>query len=134
MENRPLFLAPHRSQHQHAVDGQEEHAAAAQPVERLRPPRPAIAAAGNAVQEGQPCIRVTDTGSGIPVADRPHVFERFYRSAEARAEGSGTGLGLAIARALVEAMQGRITIASTAGQGTTVTLVLPAARESPTVF
>jgi signal transduction histidine kinase len=73
-------------------------------------------------------IQVTDTGSGIPAADLPHVFERFYRSAEARAEGGGSGLGLAIARALVAAMQGHITLESTAGQGTTVTLVLPAER------
>jgi two-component system sensor histidine kinase BaeS len=76
-------------------------------------------------------IQVTDTGSGISAADLPHVFERFYRSAEARAEGGGSGLGLAIARALVEAMQGHITLESTAGQGTTVTLMLPAAVNLP---
>jgi signal transduction histidine kinase len=75
----------------------------------------------------QVTIAVQDTGSGIPAADLPHVFERFYRGAEARAEGGGSGLGLAIARALMEAMQGRITLESTEGQGTTVTLVLPAA-------
>lgn len=67
-------------------------------------------------------LTVVDTGNGIAPADLPHVFERFYRSAENRASGGGSGLGLAIARALVEAMQGRITLSSRPGQGTRVTL------------
>jgi signal transduction histidine kinase len=76
-------------------------------------------------------IDVRDTGSGIPAAALPHVFERFYRADPARARASqrsgGTGLGLAIARGLIEAQGGAISIASEVGVGTTVTIRLPAA-------
>ncbi len=71
-------------------------------------------------------VQVSDTGSGIAPADLPHVFERFYRSEQARATGSGNGLGLSIAKALMEAMRGQIGLTSVLGRGTTVTLVLPA--------
>jgi two-component system sensor histidine kinase BaeS len=64
---------------------------------------------------------VTDTGSGIPAAHLPHVFDRFYR---ARATG-GSGLGLAIAKHLVEAHAGTLTAESTEGSGSTFTLRLP---------
>ncbi len=71
-------------------------------------------------------VQISDTGSGIAAADLPHVFERFYRSEQARATGNGSGLGLSIAKALMEAMRGQIGLTSLSGQGTTVTLVLPA--------
>jgi two-component system, OmpR family, sensor kinase len=74
-------------------------------------------------------IGVRDTGTGIPPEDLPHVFERFYRGDPARARSSqhagSAGLGLAIAKGLVEAHGGEISIASTVGQGTTVTVHLP---------
>jgi len=73
-------------------------------------------------------ITVTDDGIGIDAADLPHVFDRFYRTDQARSRGAGaTGLGLAIARAIVEAHGGDIALASDGpGQGVTATIRLPA--------
>jgi signal transduction histidine kinase len=76
--------------------------------------------------------RVTDTGSGIPARDLPHIFERFYRGEEDRSQPSeGSGLGLAIAKGLVEAMHGQITLTSQPGQGTQATISLPASPGKP---
>ncbi|MFQ5419442.1 MAG: sensor histidine kinase [Anaerolineae bacterium] len=58
-------------------------------------------------------IQVTDTGTGIPAADLPRIFNRFYRGDKSRQEGEGaSGLGLAIARALVAAHGGELTAVS----------------------
>ncbi len=69
-------------------------------------------------------LSVADTGPGIDPADLPHIFDRFYRAEAARAT-SGSGLGLAIARWLAEQQGGRIDVASTSGQGSVFTVVLP---------
>jgi signal transduction histidine kinase len=69
---------------------------------------------------------VADTGTGIPPEILAHLFERFYRADEARhRQEGGTGLGLAIAKQLVELHGGQITVSSTVGQGTTVSVTLP---------
>ncbi len=68
-------------------------------------------------------IEVADTGSGIPVSARPHVFEAFSRADDAR-HSDGAGLGLAISRAIVEAHGGRIWLPE-AAIGTRVRFSLP---------
>jgi two-component system, OmpR family, sensor kinase len=80
-------------------------------------------------------IAVRDTGVGIAADVLPHVFGRFYRADPARARNAGqpggAGLGLAIAQSLVAAHGGQISIASRLGDGTTVTIRLPAAPFPP---
>lgn len=71
-------------------------------------------------------LEVRDQGVGIPAAEIPQVFTRFFRAATA-AGISGTGLGLAGSKALVEQHGGTITLQSTEGAGTTVTVRLPLA-------
>ena len=71
-------------------------------------------------------IEIADNGIGIPDDDIGHLFERFYRVEKSRTQDAGgTGLGLAIAKELVEAHGGRISVKSTLGEGTTVTIDLP---------
>lgn len=69
-------------------------------------------------------ISVSDTGPGISEEDLPHVFERFYRGARAKAGSGGVGLGLAIATSLTAAMNGRITVESRPGSGATFHVIL----------
>jgi len=72
-------------------------------------------------------VTVKDNGIGILPEDMPHIFERFFRGRNAGPGGSG--LGLAIARDIVEAHGGRISVESAPGDGTSVTVSLPAMRE-----
>jgi len=72
----------------------------------------------------QAVISVTDTGMGIPPADLPHIFERFYRGDQSRSH-AGIGLGLSLARAIAQSYDGDITVASIPGEGSTVTVSLP---------
>lgn len=81
-----------------------------------------------AAQPGQVVFSVQDTGVGIPVEDRPRIFERFFKADRARA-GGGTGLGLAIARHLVEAHGGRIWVESVEGRGSVFSFEIPAAAD-----
>ncbi|HMJ00168.1 MAG TPA: ATP-binding protein [Gaiellaceae bacterium] len=79
-------------------------------------------------------VEVSDTGIGIPVADQPRLFERFFRSSVAADQAiPGTGLGLAIVKAIVEAHNGEIRIDSKEGRGTTFRVDLPLTAETENV-
>ena len=68
--------------------------------------------------EDEVIVTVSDTGIGIPKADQPRIFERFYRVDVARSrEAGGTGLGLAIAKHLVDVHGGRLWVESEVSQG-----------------
>jgi len=71
-------------------------------------------------------IEVTDSGVGIPAADRAHLFERFFRASTA-AGTSGSGLGLAISKAIAEAHDGTLRLAGTGGSGTRFVVDIPLA-------
>lgn len=73
----------------------------------------------------EPYIQVQDMGIGMAEADVMHMFERFYRSDEARSY-KGTGLGLSIAKWIVDKHQGHFEILSRTGLGTRIRIVLPA--------
>jgi signal transduction histidine kinase len=75
---------------------------------------------------GLATLRVSDSGVGIPPEEIPHVSERFYRGSGA-AEISGSGIGLAIVAELVRGHHGTLDIASKPGEGTRVTVEIPAA-------
>ena len=69
---------------------------------------------------------VRDDGPGIPAADLPHIFERFYRVEKGRARDSGgTGLGLSIVKHIVQLHRGRVWAESAPGEGTTIFVRLP---------
>lgn len=70
-------------------------------------------------------IRVEDTGVGIPMEDREHIFERFFRSNSARLMGEGSGLGLPIAEWIAEEHGGTIEFHDNANGGTTFIVALP---------
>jgi len=78
----------------------------------------------------QVIIQVVDNGPGIPPADQPYIFDRFYRGSNVPYDAPGSGLGLAIVKSIVENHQGRIWLNSTLGQGSTFTVVLPIADQS----
>ncbi len=78
-------------------------------------------------------LTVTDQGDGIPPEHLPRLTERFYRADASRSRAAGgTGLGLAIVKHIVERHRGRLSIDSTPGVGTTVTVRLPPAPAAST--
>ncbi|MCY0875402.1 MAG: ATP-binding protein [Firmicutes bacterium] len=86
--------------------------------------------AGTQREDGLAWVEIADTGQGIPAAELPHIFERFYRVDKARSrQHGGTGLGLAIAQEIVRAHGGQITATSEIGHGTTVRISLPLVEE-----
>ncbi len=78
-------------------------------------------------KNGMACVEVADTGPGIPSAELPHLFERFFRVDKSRS-ARHAGLGLAIAKSIVEAHGGTISVSSKEGEGTTFTFQLPLQR------
>ena len=71
-------------------------------------------------------IRVADTGIGIPPEHRDRIFERFYRVDKSHSKASGgTGLGLSIVKHAIQYHNGKITLESEVGKGTTITVEFP---------
>jgi len=76
---------------------------------------------------------VADDGPGIPAADLPRIFERFYRVEKGRSrDKGGTGLGLSIVKHIVQLHGGQVLAESRVGQGTRIAFRLPSRRASPT--
>jgi signal transduction histidine kinase len=69
-------------------------------------------------------VDVIDTGIGIPAADLPRVFERFFRADKARS-GDGNGLGLALVKRVVDLHGGEVSVTSEPGSGSTFSVTLP---------
>lgn len=79
---------------------------------------------------GDIAVSVIDQGEGIPEQHIPRLTERFYRVDKARSRAlGGTGLGLAIVKHIVTRHQGRLSVASEMGAGSTFTVTLPVRRE-----
>ena len=80
--------------------------------------------------ESRAILQVTDTGVGIPEADRSKIFDRFYRVDKARSRAAGgTGLGLSIVLDTVKQHQGTVTVESTLGAGSHFTVSFPLCKE-----
>ena len=78
-------------------------------------------------EDGSVCLWVADNGVGIPSADLPFIFRRFYRVEKHHSQGEikGTGLGLSIVKRAIEAHGGDIAVSSTPGQETRFEIILP---------
>ena len=74
-------------------------------------------------EKGSPYLQVQDLGSGINESELPHIFERFFRSDEARGS-DGTGLGLSIAKWIVDKHGGHFEVLSRKDLGTRIRIVL----------
>jgi PAS domain S-box-containing protein len=75
-------------------------------------------------RRGEVLVTVSDTGAGIAPENLLRLFDPFFTT---RAPGQGTGLGLSICHSIVDSLGGRIEVASTVGQGSSFTVILPAA-------
>lgn len=93
---------------------------------RYTPAGGAIEVLVERLDSGNTVLSVTDTGSGIAEEHIPHLFDRFYRVDEARADAAhGSGLGLSIVKSIMALHSGSVRIDSRSGEGTTVTLDFP---------
>jgi CheY-like chemotaxis protein/nitrogen-specific signal transduction histidine kinase len=83
------------------------------------------------LQDSWLLLQVTDNGAGIPSADLPHIFDRFYQAKNLeKAKTGGTGIGLALTRELVHLLGGDISVKSEPGKGTTFEVKLPVHRQA----
>ena len=78
-------------------------------------------------------VEVRDTGQGIPEADLPRIFDRFYRTSSAKTSTTvGTGLGLSITREIVHRHGGQLAVSSELGIGTTFRVTVPTEHDAAT--
>ena len=78
------------------------------------------------IDEGQARLTVRDTGSGIPEAELPRIFDRFHRVENARSRShEGSGIGLSLVQELAKLHGGTVGVTSTLGQGTTFCVSVP---------
>ncbi|HEX5214842.1 MAG TPA: DUF4118 domain-containing protein [Vicinamibacterales bacterium] len=103
----------------HVLENAAQYSSPQSPIEL----RAAVAAGGIE-------IRVRDHGPGIADADLPHLFDRFYRGAGAKARAAGTGMGLSIAKGLLAAQHGRISARNCPDHGAEFVIVVPAASRA----
>jgi len=75
-------------------------------------------------QDAEAIFEIKDEGIGIPVEDKPKLFEAFHRASNAR-NITGTGLGLSVVKQCVDIHGGKIAVKSELGVGTTFTVTLP---------
>ena len=93
-------------------------------VKEIRPGMPDIP--GYVLPGDYVLLTIADTGIGIPAEHLPHIFDRFYRIDKARnREDGGTGLGLSIVKSIIDVHSGKISVASTPGEGSIFTVTLP---------
>lgn len=91
-----------------------------------------VRVAATAGSDGAARIEVADTGVGIHPAELPHIFERFYRGAQANeARGTGSGLGLSIVKSIVDMHHGTIEVESRVGHGSRFVITLPRDPAAP---
>ena len=90
-----------------------------------------VEAALSAADGGGACVRVRDTGIGIPPEYHSRVFERFFRVDKSRSKASGgTGLGLSIVKHIAQYHHAELTRRSAHGEGTEISVVFPAPEAS----
>jgi PAS domain S-box-containing protein len=82
-----------------------------------------VIAIETAREEDRVVVRVRDDGCGIPVEDQPRIFDPFFTT---RSMGEGNGLGLSLSYEIVRSEGGELSVASAPGEGTTMTVSLPA--------
>lgn len=86
-------------------------------------------------ERGRPVVQITvsDHGAGIPTSELPHIFDPFYRGADASTrQVHGSGLGLSLVKRIVTAHGGRVSVTTRAGVGTSFTIALPAMQPDAT--
>ena len=77
------------------------------------------------VKDTEMCLKIQDTGFGIPEDSLQHLFKKFYRVRETEDKAVGTGLGLSITKQIVQGHRGSIEVKSKFGEGTSFIIRLP---------
>jgi heavy metal sensor kinase len=90
---------------------------------KFTPPQGSVTVSLKA-DNGQITLSVSDTGIGISEDDLPHIFKRFYRCDDSRAQ-RGTGLGLSLVKAIAVSLGGKVNAVSRLGKGSTFTVIMP---------